>query len=246
MQLQKQTSEPTLLIDDYLRRLDKELQPVPAAERTRLVDQVRARIDLEAELCGAAAREPSTLARVIESLGEPSSLAAKLRQDLPAPVQEALPGARLTTCRDCKREVSRQALTCPHCGAGRPGLARFQHGYEWKSERTFLGRPLVHVAWGVDENGKKRVARGFVAIGQYGVGAITIAQFGVGTIFGLGQFVLAPISIGQFAVGLAAVGQIGLGVLFGAGMIATGLVAIGGVALGGVALGGVPVGNWLR
>ena len=58
------------------------------------------------------------------------------------------------------------------------------------------------------------------------------AQFGVGAIFGLGQFVAAPISVAQFALGLVAIGQFGFGVLLGIGMIATGWKTIAGLALG--------------
>lgn len=87
---------------------------------------------------------------------------------------------------------------------------------------TYLGLPLVHIAWGQDEHGRRRVAKGIIAIGQFGVGVITIAQLGIGVLFGFGQLV----------VGLTAVAQVAITALFGLGQIATGYVAIGQFALG--------------
>ena len=141
----------------------------------------------------------------------------------------------LAACRTCKKEVSQEALSCPHCGAPFPARAQWRgRGYEWKSKTHVFGVPLVHVAVGRNEKGKLRVAKGIVAIGQFGIGAITIAQFGIAGIFGIGQFMLAPIAVGQFAFGLLAAGQFGIGLLAGAGQFATGwLKAIGMITFGG-------------
>src|SRR4029453_13667066 len=106
-------------------------------------------------------------------------------------------------------------------------------GYEWKSDRTLFGYPLVHIAFGRDAQGKLRVGKGIVAVGQFAKGAFVLAQFGVGAVAGIGQFVVAPIAVGQFALGIVAIGQFGIGILAGVGMIATGLWAEGGVGRGG-------------
>jgi len=74
----------------------------------------------------------------------------------------------------------------------------------------------VHVAFGRDAQGKLRVAKGVIAIGQFAIGAITFAQFGIGIIFGFGQFIFGPIAIAQFAIAL----------LFGLGQFVIGYVAI--------------------
>ncbi|HEV8323132.1 MAG TPA: hypothetical protein VG389_16070 [Myxococcota bacterium] len=80
-------------------------------------------------------------------------------------------------------------------------------GYEYKSRVTVWGLPLVHVAYGIDPvTGRRRVARGVLAVGQ--------AAFGV-------------VAVGQLAVGVVAVGQLGVGVLLGVGQLAAGLVALG-------------------
>ena len=134
-----------------------------------------------------------------------------------------VPVVSMTECRECHRAVSTQASACPHCGAPQPADSGWGGtGYEWKSEATFVGVPWVHVAWGRDANGRRRVAKGVVAVGQFAVGAVTIAQFGIGVVFGFGQFV----------AGLTAVGQFAGGALFGLGQFASGEMAVGQFAAG--------------
>jgi hypothetical protein len=80
----------------------------------------------------------------------------------------------------------------------------------------------VHIAYGRDARGKLRIAKGVIAIGQFGIGLITLAQFGIGLLFGFGQCLLAltavaqiavtpGIAIGQFAMGYIAIGQMAVG-----------------------------------
>jgi hypothetical protein len=124
----------------------------------------------------------------------------------------------LTTCRECQAQVSTEAMICPHCGAPGPGQQVFlRRGFEWKSSRTVLGYPLVHIALGRDSRGKRLVAKGVIAIGQFAIGLITVAQFGVGLLFGFGQFIFGCTVVAQFAGGL----------LLGIGQFATGYAAIG-------------------
>ena len=93
--------------------------------------------------------------------------------------------------------------------------------------RTLRGYPLVHIAFGRDAEGKRRVAKGVVAIGQFGIGLITVAQFGVGLLFGFGQFMVGLTVLAQFAGGL----------LLGIGQFATGYVAVGQIFLAYYGLG---------
>ncbi len=125
----------------------------------------------------------------------------------------------IRTCQECGKEISTKALVCPHCGA--PGPASRGWGIEWRSRANLFGIPVVHVAFGRDNTGRLRVAKGFVAIGQFAVGFFTIAQFGIGVIFGFGQFVM----------GLTGMGQVALAAIFGIGQLATGLIAIGQIVL---------------
>ncbi|HAD81083.1 MAG: hypothetical protein A2509_07890 [Candidatus Edwardsbacteria bacterium RIFOXYD12_FULL_50_11] len=129
----------------------------------------------------------------------------------------------LINCRECQKTVSPNARSCPHCGAPQPANQTWNGwGFDWRSKTSYYGWPLVHISVGKDRHGKLRVARGWIAIGQFGIGLITIAQFGVGILFGLGQFIFGITAVAQFAIGL----------LFGLGQFATGYVAIGQMALG--------------
>jgi hypothetical protein len=137
----------------------------------------------------------------------------------------------LTRCRECSVEVSDQARACPHCGAPLPANPTWSGtGFEYTSARTFLGYPLVHIAFGRDRHGKRRVARGIIAIGQFAFGLVTVAQFGVGLLFGFGQFIVGGAVLAQFAGGLVAVGQ------FAAGYAALGQMVLAYYGLGQIGL----------
>lgn len=112
---------------------------------------------------------------------------------------------------------------------------------EFRSQRSFLGLPLVHINICRRENGvfRRGIARGWIAIGDIGFGII----FGAGGI-GCGMLSFGGMSIGLFAFGGLAMGGVTLGGLsigtLAVGGAAVGLWAIGGVALAWfAALGGV-------
>jgi len=169
----------------------------------------------------------SSRARVCSSCGT----ALPERATLGTPARD-VPKDSLVPCDDCGRMISVRAAACPHCGAPRKGAprtvsaARPDWGFEWRSKAEFLGYPVVHVAVG-RKDGKLRVAKGIIAIGQFAIGLVTVAQFGIGFLFGFGQFILGFTAVAQFAVA----------VLFGLGQFATGYVAIGQFALGYYGLG---------
>jgi hypothetical protein len=103
------------------------------------------------------------------------------------------------------------------------GRVKRAWGFEWRTKAEIFGWPLIHVAIGRDPRTLKlRVARGVIAVGQFGIGLITVAQFGFGLLFGLGQLV----------GGYVAVGQLALGLRFALGQFAIGLTAIGQFAIG--------------
>lgn len=93
----------------------------------------------------------------------------------------------------------------------------------------------MHVAFGRDEAGRRLVARGIVAVGQFGVGLVTIAQFGVGVLIG----------VGQVSVGLVCVSQVAISVIFGLGQLAVGAMAIGQLAIGVYVLAQVGFGQFV-
>jgi len=141
---------------------------------------------------------------------------------------------RKSYCPSCGKMRRRDERFCSRCGreyipAPVPAIlkngapTRQYRGFEWRTEAEIFGWPIVHVAIGRDSvTGKLLIARGVIAVGQFGVGLITVAQVGVGLLFGFGQCVAGFICIGQFA----------LGALFGLGQFATGQTAIGQFALG--------------
>ena len=219
-------------VREYLTRVRAALRGVPPEAVEDLMSRAMAEIELEAATRYVDLQEPEDAAAMLARFGPPEEMADRLRETLGA-------GGRtsdisiLLPCRACRREVSAQAVTCPHCGAPYPARKTWSGwGYEWRSNAEFRGWPLVHIAFGRDQHGKRRVARGIIAIGQFGIGAVTVAQFGVGFVFGLGQFVIAPLAVGQFALGLLAAGQFGIGILAGAGQIATGIFSAGMKAFG--------------
>ena len=99
---------------------------------------------------------------------------------------------------------------------------------EFTSHKSFFGLPLIHYTQGRNpETGRRRVAKGVIAVGRlaFGIiaighaslGLIAIGQLAVGIIFGLGQLATGAVAIAQFAFAL----------IFGFGQFATGYVAIG-------------------
>lgn len=130
-------------------------------------------------------------------------------------------------CSKCQNEISTEVKNCPYCGIPNPLETKQKgSGFEWKSSQTFYGYPLVHIAFGRDEKNKLKIAKGIIAIGQFGIGLITFAQFGVGILFGFGQVMLGTTAIAQCALSL----------LFGIGQVSTGYIAIGQISLGFYAL----------
>lgn len=122
-------------------------------------------------------------------------------------------------CRECSSEVSEQALSCPNCGAPRPAKDQWDGwGFEYKSQTTLMGLPLVHISFKYRPNRRPVPAKGIIAIGQFGVGIVTIAQFGIG-LFGICQFAIAGYALAQFAFAWSLIAQIGVYLHEGAGQV---------------------------
>jgi len=122
-------------------------------------------------------------------------------------------------CRECRGVVSEQAFACPHCGAPYPTKDKWDGwGYEYKSESTLFGLPLVHISFKYRPNRTPVVARGILAIGQFACGVITIGQFGVGLV-SVSQFALAGFALAQMAAAYSLIAQLGLYVHTGRGQL---------------------------
>lgn len=122
-------------------------------------------------------------------------------------------------CRECKREVSEQASFCPQCGAPYPARVSWNGwGFEYKSALTVAGIPFVHVSFKYRPNRSPVVARGIIAIGQFGCGVVCIAQFGVGVLC-ISQFALAGFALAQFAAAYSLIAQFGVYIDQGRGQL---------------------------
>jgi len=131
-------------------------------------------------------------------------------------------------CRECRREISEQAMACPHCGAPYPARDKWDGwGFEYKSKAELFGLPLVHVSFKYRPNRMPVVARGVVAIGQFACGILTVSQFGIG-IVSVGQFTVAGFALAQFAAAYSLVAQIGVYVREGHGPIVKSLAELAG------------------
>jgi hypothetical protein len=132
-------------------------------------------------------------------------------------------------CRECRREVSEQATACPNCGAPFPAKDKWDGpGFEYKSETTFLGLPLVHISFKYRPNRVPVPARGIIAIGQFAFGFVTISQFGIGLV-SIGQFSVAFYALAQFAFAYALIAQLGIYIHTGYGQAVRSLSSLIGV-----------------
>lgn len=101
------------------------------------------------------------------------------------------------------------AFSCPGCGAPYPANELLDGwGFGYRSERTLLGLPLIHISFKIRPNGVPVPARGFIAIGQFGISVVNISQFGIGLI-----------SISQFTIAVYTLAQIGIYINHGFGQI---------------------------
>ena len=102
-------------------------------------------------------------------------------------------------------------------------------GFEYRSKRTLLGLPLVHINVGQGN----RWARGIVAIGNLATGLVSLGGISVGLV-----------ALGGLSLGLLSLGAVVFGLLCWGG-VALGLLSVGGVAIGQYAFGGVALGSKL-
>jgi len=129
-------------------------------------------------------------------------------------------------CRECQHEISEQATACPQCGAPYPAQAQWDGwGFEYKSKLRVLGMPLLHISFKYRPNRTPVVAKGVIAIGQFGCGIINISQFGVGVI-SVSQFTVAAFALAQFAVAYSLIAQFGVYVHEGHGQIVMSVIEL--------------------
>jgi predicted Ser/Thr protein kinase len=116
-------------------------------------------------------------------------------------------------------------------------------GYEYRSKATLFGWPLLHVAIGVNPaTGRKRSARGIIAVGTSPRGLIAFGDEAVGVI-ACGIFGCGVVSLSVIAVGMFACGSVAVALVFAMGGMAIAPVAMGGAVLGWFANGALALGK---
>ncbi|HEV8719067.1 MAG TPA: hypothetical protein VGW77_00330 [Candidatus Binatia bacterium] len=79
----------------------------------------------------------------------------------------------MKACRECRREISEQAMACPHCGTPFPAREKWDgFGFEYKSKLAFLSWPLLHISFKYRPNRVPVSAKGIIAIGQFACGGL--------------------------------------------------------------------------
>ena len=122
-------------------------------------------------------------------------------------------------CRECQHVISEQARTCPSCGAPFPAKDQWDGwGFEYKSQATLVGLPLLHISFKYRPNRIPVPAKGIIAIGQFACGIITISQFGIGFI-SISQFTVAVFALAQFAFAYSLIAQLGIYIHQGHGQV---------------------------
>lgn len=134
----------------------------------------------------------------------------------------------MKSCRECHHQVSEDALACPSCGAPRPALAKWDGwGFEYKSEAAIGSLPWIHISFKYRAY-RPVVARGVIAIGQFGCGLVTISQFGVGLV-SVSQFTIAVFALAQFAFAYKLIAQMGIYISEGHGQLVKRLASLMGM-----------------
>ena len=119
-----------------------------------------------------------------------------------------------------------------------PPSMRRAFGFEHRSQTNLWGLPLLHIAFGLDPaTGRKRVAKGIIAVGDVAKGVVAMGGVAMGGI-AIGGFAVGVVPLAGFGVGLISIGGCAIGLIFAYGGSALAPIAMGGVAFGYYAMGG--------
>jgi hypothetical protein len=126
---------------------------------------------------------------------------------------------------------------------------------EYKSSKTILGMPLIHIVKGrrqemirTGRDGNQSIrgvpaAKGFIAIGRRAKGVIAIGNLSCG-IISFGNISIGVISLSNIGLGLLCFGNIAIGLLIALGNLAMGAFAAGNLAIGYGAVGNSSIGKY--
>ncbi len=154
---------------------------------------------------------------------------------------ERKPELRYQQASILKTQVETIAST-PPTGTPAAALPRIYRGVDYRSKATLFGLPLLHVADGIDPaTGKRRVAKGIIAIGGMAKGVLAIGGVAMGG-FAFGGITLGVFTVGGLALGLLSTGGLAVGLIAALGGLAVAPIALGGGAVGYFAFGGAAFG----
>jgi hypothetical protein len=148
-----------------------------------------------------------------EQIQPPSSRRIQVDVRIDEIVLKALehePEKRYQTADQFKTRV--ESFSAPgNSGRQQPPASVFgQAGVDFKSQQMLFGLPWVHVATGVDPvTGKKRIARGIIAIGDVAIGFLALGGVALGGV-AMGGLAVGGISLGGMSVGLLALGGLAI------------------------------------
>ncbi len=115
---------------------------------------------------------------------------------------------------------------------------------EQTSRMAFGDWPLIHTTYGRHpETGRRKTARGIIALGRFAKGVFPIGQVAWG-VFPVGQASFGLVfALGQAAIGWVSLGQIALAWQLAVGQLAVAKNAIGQLAVGEYCMGQAAVGE---
>ena len=128
-------------------------------------------------------------------------------------------------------------------------ISRYFRAWEWNSETTLFGLPLVSVCFCFYPHMLRcrKTARGIIAIGNIAVGVIAVGLLSAGLVsvgalsiglFALGALAFGAAALGPVAIGLLAFGPVAVGLWYAGGVAAlAGKIAVGVAAVGDTAVG---------
>jgi len=118
--------------------------------------------------------------------------------------------------------------------------------HEFTSKAKFFDLPLIHYTSGIcPETGRRKIAKGIIAVGRKAIGILAIGQFSAGLV-AIGQISIALIfALAQACLGTIALGQFAIGVYFAIGQFALGYIAIGQFAIGYYVLAQMGMGKYV-
>jgi len=228
-------------------------------------------------LAGARPFEGASVLEVFEKIR--TSLAPSLTALEPRASSDAAAVVRKAMSREPRRRYADARALAEELDAlatGRPTCARHEEGgllrrawrntrlyfsgipFEYRSPRTLLGLPLVHVIAGRRDPGQRaRVARGWfasspevavgvLAMGNRACGVVAMGGISCGLLFSWGGVALGLLSAGGgIASALLSFGGVSVGYIAWGGC-AFGYGAIGGLAVGRYAMGGQTYGEFVH